>query len=414
MGKISWKVYLYAGLAVLILSIPLIVLLRPVLEDESGHYDMLLFLLPIDVGIVLLVFATAKKRMESGAVIADRIRRALTSSQKCLLIALPMFLLGGILNQHTDGQYGVFLLIGSSLLTYTSVFLALRRHQYKSNKPKQFLRPSDQTINTKASVQPSPPPVANRTDVSEAARVTALPSPPPVNSQTNTSGGTQTASAPSPTVTCSKCGKRIYLPSPKLLIRNRYYCPECIIAEKKGNSGRCSVCGTQLSRQKVYIVSDAYYCRECFASRFPHNAENPAASSEAPDPDFFDRDLFNRECKSFMKPHLPTDIGQIDGQKRLLNAIFRVFPGTRDFFADETDLSSIEQIAERLDKALAKSESDTVASAETDSLINVYFLLDYAAYNATPVSEAISRAGARIGIELRKRFRNEPTSAEQH
>ena len=37
----------------------------------------------------------------------------------------------------------------------------------------------------------------------------------------------------------------------------------------------------------------------------------------------------------------------------------------------ETDLSSIEQIAERLDKALAKSESDTVASAETDSLINV-------------------------------------------
>lgn len=423
---ISWKTFLAAGFAALLGMLLTLVLIGELFHDISDTLIFLIFQICFSAAVLMFVLSLAKKRMEKGEIQTDRLHKALTPAQKCLIAAIAAFPLAwvfSLLQWMIAFTLCIFAgcnaLLVAFVLFIIGMIVSMRRRREKrpAKKPRR--------------------------------------------------------------VTCVKCGKRLKNDGTVPHMFDKYYCMRCyqdlqdkLAARKKRqymevqeirqelvntlseilrlrrlqekeqageirkryeerreteSKATCSICGIVLRKKELTLVDDRCYCESCFALRFPSDEPAKAADSHsgiltngsAPEeaspilPDMFDREAFLKKYKSQIRPRLPESVEDPDTQERLLANLGQIFPSLQTVPASDLLLnqdsgreSDIRRIAHRVNSALAGSGAVWKPdAAENDQLIDAFLLLDYYAFLLKPdACDQILSAEAAVGSMLAKRL----------
>ncbi len=239
MNKIPAKALLIAGLVVMF-GMPILptilALFFPTLSGDSGLL-MACFLCSPSLGVVLLVLAQAKNRLENGDVDADGLFRALTPAQICLMISMLLLTAGMAIGALGNEEFGGIVVFFAMIGIVASIILAIVRGAVRSAEIRR----------------------------ERERRLVALDlSRRPVPSDVQTV----------PKEYCERCG-HAFDKGTLEEFHGYKLCYSCVAMMKKAEQAeklkemvKCSACGAEYKKDKMIFVDDEYLCSDCFHSRY--------------------------------------------------------------------------------------------------------------------------------------------------
>ena len=231
MKKKGSKALLIIGLIVGLgspLFVILLVLFFPGIPNEA-YFPLTIFF--YGLGVVLLAFSLAKRRIDKGETRTHNLLRALTPAQIALILSVILLLIQVILAEFLDRfptGIDAFVLLGLLIIMGFIASIALAAVRWATHQKK-----------------------------SRAAL---------------------SASGDSPIEYCERCGAATYKGTLKK--QNGYIlcdsCAKIIEAEEDfeilNSKRKCCVCRKEFDRNRMILVDDQYFCDSCFRSRYADSA----------------------------------------------------------------------------------------------------------------------------------------------